>query len=106
MNTDSQWVGGPGGRERYVRLRRDTPAMCSCAACGNPRKFYGHRTLAEQSFDQATAVQCAWDERAAWARGGPLDLWYDYLADCERADVSGWWEGRTGYRPAPKRWMV
>lgn len=24
-----------------------TPALCSCPLCGNPRKYFGHRTIQE-----------------------------------------------------------
>lgn len=29
-----------------------TPANCSCWMCGNPRKFFGERTVQERSHDQ------------------------------------------------------
>lgn len=28
-----------------------TPAICSCAACGNPRKFFNEATIQERSAD-------------------------------------------------------
>lgn len=32
-----------------------TPATCSCAGCGNPRKFHGERTVQEQRAMQRGA---------------------------------------------------
>lgn len=33
--------------EREARARRNTRTPCSCAMCGNPRKWYGDLTIAE-----------------------------------------------------------
>ena len=30
----------------------DTPAMCSCFMCGNPRRHFNLRTIAERAADQ------------------------------------------------------
>lgn len=30
------------------------PAACSCAMCGNPRKYFNEPTLQERRFDEAT----------------------------------------------------
>jgi len=30
----------------------DTPTPCSCWMCGNPRKYFGEKTLQEKSFDE------------------------------------------------------
>lgn len=35
----------------------DTPAPCSCWMCGNPRKYFGHRTLQEISFDEVSKLE-------------------------------------------------
>lgn len=31
----------------------ETPAACSCWMCGNPRKFFGERTVQERRMTQA-----------------------------------------------------
>lgn len=33
--------------QRCIGKAARTPAMCSCAMCGNPRKYFGHVTMAE-----------------------------------------------------------
>lgn len=35
------------GSEKNNSIRRDTPTRCSCALCGNPRKYTGKMTLQE-----------------------------------------------------------
>lgn len=37
-------------------LAVDTPKPCSCAACGNPRKYNKERTLQEKSFDEVSKI--------------------------------------------------
>lgn len=34
-----------------------TPTPCSCWMCGNPRKYYKARTLAEISFDEISNTE-------------------------------------------------
>lgn len=34
--------------DKYARRRRDTRVPCSCWMCGNPRKFYGSKTIQEK----------------------------------------------------------
>lgn len=38
--------------DRVVGIHVNTAAVCSCAACGNPRKFNGERTVQEQRLLQ------------------------------------------------------
>ena len=33
----------------------ETPAMCSCWMCGNPRKYFGKRTIQERRLFQEAA---------------------------------------------------
>ena len=40
--------------EHEARVRRNTPTPCSCAMCGNPRKWNGDLTIAElKAIDSA-----------------------------------------------------
>ena len=34
----------------------ETPAACSCWMCGNPRKWFGQRTIQERRMMQAWAI--------------------------------------------------
>lgn len=42
------WRSDPSASSRLVK----TPTPCSCAMCGNPRKYFGEPTLQEQRADQ------------------------------------------------------
>ncbi len=35
----------------------DTPTPCSCWMCGNPRKYFGEKTLQELRHDEADGVR-------------------------------------------------
>ena len=45
------WVNGLDSIK--VGLRAHTPTICSCPACGNPRKHWKQRTIQELRFLQA-----------------------------------------------------
>jgi len=47
-------VGGP--MERWLLRNRK---VCSRACCGNPRRWYGHRTVAEMRQDDEFKAQLA-----------------------------------------------
>jgi len=38
--------------EKSVGKALHTPAMCSCPMCGNPRKYFGERTIQERRMFQ------------------------------------------------------
>ena len=38
--------------DRVIGVHANTAAPCSCWMCGNPRKFFGERTVQERRFDQ------------------------------------------------------
>lgn len=37
---------------RQIGRHAQTPAACSCWMCGNPRKYFGERTVQERRFLQ------------------------------------------------------
>lgn len=37
---------------RRLGMAIATPAACSCTMCGNPRKYFGERSLQERRFSQ------------------------------------------------------
>lgn len=37
--------------DRRVGIEANTRTICSCHMCGNPRKYYGYRTIQEELFD-------------------------------------------------------
>jgi hypothetical protein len=42
------WYGYPAEMTpKRLGMVSQTPALCSCHMCGNPRKFFGDRTLQE-----------------------------------------------------------
>lgn len=55
--------------QRCIGKAARTPAMCSCAMCGNPRKYFGHVTMAELRCDisegeyreQVKSSHTSWD---------------------------------------------
>lgn len=42
--------------DKFANMVTDTPAICSCWMCGNARKYFGHRTLQEISFDELSKI--------------------------------------------------
>jgi len=38
--------------ERQIGMALHTPAICSCWMCGNPRRYFGERTVQEQRLLQ------------------------------------------------------
>ena len=49
----AKWQGADAGRNTAVAVGKtcQTPAACSCFMCGNPRKYFGKKTLKEKSDD-------------------------------------------------------
>lgn len=44
----------PDGERRLARAQgrlADTSTLCSCVMCGNPRRYFNHRTRAEERAD-------------------------------------------------------
>ena len=40
-------------KNHFVKTKGyDTPTVCSCWMCGNPRKFRNEKTLNEKSFEE------------------------------------------------------
>ena len=40
---------------RHHMLRHeDTTTQCSCAMCGNPRKYFNEKTMQEKRFDESS----------------------------------------------------
>ena len=39
-------------KERYIRKLANHGKTCSCRMCGNPRKWYGHKTMQELKADK------------------------------------------------------
>lgn len=42
---------------RYANTVSNNLAICSKQCCGNPRKWYGHKTLQELKIDMSTSEQ-------------------------------------------------
>ena len=40
-----------------IGIRAHSPAICSCHACGNPRKHWKQRTIQELRFFEAQVVE-------------------------------------------------
>lgn len=40
-----------GYRGGHIGHYWDTPAMCSCVMCGNPRRHFGERTIQERRVE-------------------------------------------------------
>lgn len=45
------------GNKRALGIHYGTPALCSCPMCGNPRKWFKDRTVAEKRFYQRERTQ-------------------------------------------------
>jgi hypothetical protein len=47
------WLHGPTwpAGSSHIGIAIDTPKSCSCAMCGNPRTYYGDRTIQERRHD-------------------------------------------------------
>ncbi len=57
---DYSWFNVPDREERIERnrqSRRDTTKLCSCVMCGNPRKYFGERTLQEKKFFESNYAE-------------------------------------------------
>ena len=37
---------------RSVGLKSHTPKRCSCAMCGNPRKYFNEQTMQERKYEK------------------------------------------------------
>jgi len=35
---------------KHIGIKSHSPCLCSCAMCGNPRKYFKEKTLQEQIF--------------------------------------------------------
>lgn len=55
--------------QRCIGKSARTPALCSCPLCGNPRKYFGHVTMAELKVEisegeyreQISSSSTGWD---------------------------------------------
>jgi len=43
---------GESAKENNITFRRNTTKPCSCAVCGNPRKFFYEKTIKEQQNEE------------------------------------------------------
>jgi len=41
-----EWVA------RAEQMRRNTTKTCSCSGCGNPRKYFGEKTMQEKRYGE------------------------------------------------------
>lgn len=46
--------------ERRRGQNAKTPVPCSCCMCGNPRKYFGERTVQERRLEQRGAFPDPW----------------------------------------------
>ncbi len=44
-------IGGKTDK-RKIGMIVDTPCICSCTMCGNPRKHFGEKTIQEKRVEQ------------------------------------------------------
>lgn len=44
----AHYWGGSDKTPRLLGLLSQTPALCSCPGCGNPRKYFGELSIFEQ----------------------------------------------------------
>jgi hypothetical protein len=45
------WGRDLRGEDQQIGLAVDTPTPCSCPMCGNPRKFFGDKSIQERSAE-------------------------------------------------------
>jgi hypothetical protein len=48
-------IRGENNIEKTAKLTRNTTKLCSCAMCGNARKFFGEKTRQEKKADESSA---------------------------------------------------
>lgn len=51
-----EWYGNEPTDKQIGHLAH-APAMCSCHMCGNPRKYFGEKTMQERRQDYALVAQ-------------------------------------------------
>ena len=54
-NFQNHWLSGLD--DSRICIRAHSPAICSCYACGNPRKHWKQRTIQELRFFEAQVAE-------------------------------------------------
>ena len=58
----SYYGGHARGYARLLNIYANTIPTCSCWMCGNPRRHFGEKTLAEKRFDEFWRIREPGDE--------------------------------------------